>query len=399
MQLQKSILNRVNQEFINTHLDGDLSQLLFKKHNDITIDIKLLISQIESKKRCFKKLPTWFKKAGIIYPNKLNIEQTSSEVTAQYKASLAQGVNLVDLTGGFGVDAYYFSKNFDTIVHCEIDSDLSEIANHNFKQLDARNIHCEITNGLSYLKAKTDTYDWIYADPSRRHESKGKVFFLSDCLPNIPENLKLLYSKSHNILIKTSPLLDISIGIEELKNVKAIHIVAVNNEVKELLWVLEKNFNESVSIKAVNLKKDTTESFSFKFSEESSSEAEYEKPLKFLYEPNAAILKAGAFNILAKKFNLFKLNKHAHLYTSQELIEFPGRVFEVENVFAYNKKNIKKVQIKKANITTRHFPESVKKIRDKFGIKDGGENYLFFTTNNQNERIMIICKKPIYKQC
>ncbi|PNQ72972.1 SAM-dependent methyltransferase [Hanstruepera neustonica] len=390
-----SILNIENQEFINKNLNEDISDLLLTKHKDITTDIKLLAEQIEAKKRCKNKLPTWFNSPFILYPNKLNIEQTSSEFTAHYKANLikTQGKTLIDITGGFAVDAYYFSKYFDSVTHCEISQELSEIVAHNFKQLQVDNISCVHSDGIAYLKKQKTTFDWIYIDPSRRHDAKGKVFFLNDCLPNVPKHFDLLFSKSDHILIKTSPLLDISAGINELDHVKSIFVLAVNNEVKELLWVLEKNYEAAIKITAVNLIKDKEETFCFDISKESSYDVNFSHPLTYLYEPNAAILKAGAFNSLASQFNLCKLHKHTHLYTSDTLFEFPGRKFKVENVIPYNKKKFKKTNIKKANITTRNFPETVKDIRKKLSIQDGGDIYLFFTTNPSNERIIIICKK------
>lgn len=397
--MNKSILNIENQEFINNNLEKDIAQLLFQKHSSITVDIKLLIEQIEAKKRSKNKLVSWFNTSSIIYPNKLNIEQTSSEFTADFKAKLISGNNLIDITGGFGVDSYYFSKYFDSVIHCEIDRDLSELVKHNYNQLQATNIECLNTNGIEFLKKTKINFDWIYVDPSRRHESKGKVFFLNDCLPNIPKHLDLLFSKSNNVLIKTSPLLDISIGITELNYVKSIYVIAVNNEVKELLWILEKDFKELIEIRTINLKKNGEDSFTFKMSEESTCEVTYNQPLTYLYEPNSAILKAGAFNILAVKLNVYKLQKHSHLYTSDNLISFPGRVFKIEKVIPYSKKVFKKTDIKKANITTRNFPENVNEIRKKFNIKAGGDNYLFFTTNNIKERIVIICKKTKKDLC
>ncbi len=397
--MNTSILNIENQEFIDLHLEEDISKLLFKKYSDTSVDIKLLIEQIEAKKRCRTKLPTWFHSTSIIYPNKLNIEQTSSEITANYKANLINGSSLVDLTGGFGVDSYYFSKYVDSVTHCEIDSNLSEIVKHNLHELGVKNIQCINENGITYLEKTDLTLDWIYVDPSRRHESKGKVFFLNDCLPNVPKHLDLLFSKSNNILIKTSPLLDISVGINELNHVKSVHIIAVKNEVKELLWILENGYNGPIDITAANIKKEQKDVFSFNLTEESNKQAPYAQPLTYLFEPNSAILKAGAFNSLAIQFNLFKLQKHTHLYTSEHLIQFPGRAFKIEKVVPYNKKELKELNITQANVSIRNFPETVQQIRKKFKIKDGGNTYLFFTTNDDNNRIVIVCKKTKKSLC
>ena len=226
--MNTAILHSEIQAFINKNLNADITSLLLKGTNFEGIETSEIIEQIEAKKRSQKKLQSWFNGENIYFPNKLNIEQTSSEITAKHKADLMQGDRIIDLTGGFGVDCFYFSKRFKQVTHCEINRKLSEIVNHNYKQLEVENIETRLVNGIDYLKNIDTNFDWIYIDPSRRHDSKGKVFFLNDCLPNVPEHLDLLFKRSKNILIKTSPLLDFSVGIGELKHVKTIHVIAVN---------------------------------------------------------------------------------------------------------------------------------------------------------------------------
>ncbi len=391
--MNKDILNTVNQRFIHDNLNSDAASLLFKKNLNTSVDIKLLIEQIEAKKRCEKKLPSWFNTPNIFYPNKLNIEQTSSEITAKYKSELISGNTIMDLTGGFGVDSFFFSKRFKQVTHCELNNELSAIAKHNFEQLNAGNIECHSVNGIHHLQSTNESFDWIYIDPSRRHDSKGKVFFLKDCLPNVPEHLDLLFERSNNILIKTSPLLDITAGINELQYVKTIQVVAVKNEVKELLWILEKGYKGQIIIHTSNIRSDRTERFQFLMSEESTSLVQYSEPLAYLYEPNAAILKAGAFKCIAEQFKVFKLDKNSHLYTSTEHIDFPGRCFKIEKVLPYNKKLLKKEFIYKANIAIRNFPESVNQIKRKLNLKDGGNVFLFFTTIKMKNKVIIICSK------
>ena len=391
--MNKLILNTGIQEFINKNLDSNINQLLLKGNPFETVETKAIIEQIESKKRSEKKLPTWFNAQDIYYPNKLNIEQTSSETTAAYKSNLIEGKSLIDLTGGFGVDCLYFAKRFSAVTHCEVDQNLSAIVAHNYEQLDQKNIKTYAVDGIDYLTTNQQKFDWIYVDPSRRHDSKGKVFFLEDCLPNVPKHLQSLFAHSKNIMVKTSPLLDISVGINELSHVKGIHVVAVNNEVKELLWILEHGFNGHASIEAVNLKKQGKEHFGFLLENEKSAEAKYSTPLNYLYEPNSAILKAGGFHSVSQKLNVYKLHQHSHLYTNDNLIDFPGRTFKIETILPYNKKVLKKIDVTKANITTRNFPESVAQIRKKLNIKDGGDDYLFFTTDLEGNKIVLITRK------
>lgn len=367
--------------------------VVLKNHDFDGVSSKELVQQIEAKNRCRKKLPTWFNTPLIYYPERLNLEQTSSEDTAQYKAEIASGKSLLDLTGGLGVDSYFFSLNKSRILHCEINPKLAEIAAYNFKILGRKNIKTYVGDGLDLLKNSEAFFDWIYVDPSRRNESKGKVFLLADCLPNIPENLAILFSSTNNIMIKTAPLLDITAGISELKFVKEIHVVAVKNEVKELLWILEKGYQGNIEIKTVNIASKSREVFNFNLEKEARTTPTFSEPLDYLYEPNAAILKSGGFNIVAETFGVYKLHQHAHLYTHNKHIDFPGRHFKIEAAIPYNKKALYALGIKKANVTTRNFPTSVNELRKKFKIKDGGEVYLFFTTNSAGKKIVLHCTK------
>ena len=330
---------------------------------------------------------------NIIYPTKISIEQTSSEKTASYKASIVSGDSLIDLTGGFGVDDYYFSKKIKNVAHCEINLELSAVVKHNLEQLNVSNIVCYAGDSLDTLNSLNTRWDWIYIDPSRRNDAKGKVFLLKDCLPNVPENLDFYFNNSDAILIKTAPLLDISAGLSELQHVKAIHIIAVENEVKELLWELHTSFSGNTTIKTINLTKDKSDTFDFVLNENSKF-PNFSLPQKYLYEPNSAIMKSGGFDEVGSFYNLNKLHKHSHLYTSADLISFPGRIFQIQNSFPYNKTEMKSfLENTQANITTRNFPDSVESIRKKWKIKDGGNLYCFFTTDENNDKIVLICTK------
>lgn len=388
------ILNTVIQKFIGENVSKDITSLLLQNHHFKGVSIKEVVEQIEAKKRCKLKLRTWYNTANIYYPNKLNIEQTSSETTAKYKSEIISGNSIIDLTGGFGVDCYYFSKAFKNVTHCELNQELSEIANHNFQVLNTENVDTVNADGISYLSEKKNHYDWIYIDPSRRNDIKGKVFYLKDCLPNVPEHLDQLFNYSDNILIKASPMLDLSIGISELQHVKNIHIVAVNNEVKEVLFILERDYSAGIEIKTVNFQKEEIQEFIFTQEEESEALVNYKEVQSYLYEPNAAILKSGAFKSVAQTLKTDKLHQHSHLYTSESLINFPGRSFIVEKVVPYNKRKIKSILEKKQiNASTRNFPESVAQLKKKLKFKDGGDDYVFFTTNHNNEKVVILCKK------
>jgi len=381
------------QDYIIKNTGGDVSKLALAKNPFPNTDWLQILNQIAARAKAKDKLPSWFATAGIIYPSKVSVEQTSSEKTAAYKSGIVSGERLIDMSGGFGVDDFYFSKKVKQLVHCEINTELSAIVSHNVKAFSINNIECLNGDSTEILKQLDSHFDWIYIDPSRRNDAKGKVFMLKDCLPDVPELLGFYFSYADHILIKTAPILDISAGLSELHSVRVIHIVAVDNEVKELLWELSKGFTGSPELKTVNLTNDKTESFGFYPDAETTVEIT-EKLGKYLYEPNSAIMKSGGFEQIGMAYGLGKLHRHSHLYTSDQIISFPGRVFEIQKAIPYAKTEMKSLlQNGKFNITTRNFPETVEHIRKKWKIKDGGDQYCFFTTDANNDKIVLICTK------
>ena len=391
--MNKALLHNEVQDFILKNRSANLSKLILKGSPFKDVCIQEIAIQIAGSSKAKSKLPTWYLAKNILFPPNLNLEQTSSEKTAKYKASLVEGKKLIDLTGGFGIDAYFFAERFDEVIHCELNLELSELAEHNFEILNATNVKTTQGDGIEYLKNSEQHFDWIYLDPSRRDDAGGRVFQLSDCTPNPAEHLKLFFEKANNVLIKTSPLLDLKAGIAELKNVSEIHIVAVNQEVKELLWILNKNYSGEINVKTIHFQNKITQTFETNFSD-SQSDIPLSLPLNYLYEPNPAIMKSGMFRELASQTDSSTLHSNSHLFTSKELTEFPGRRFEILEVLPYNKKQLKqRLTQKKANITIRNFPKTVAEIRKELKIEDGGENYLFFTTNLNEKRIVVVCKK------
>ncbi len=369
-----------------------MSVLLHGEHFE-GVDQKELAQQIQAKNKCREKLPTWFRSPQIYYPDGLNIEQCSSEATARYKADLVHGKTLLDLSGGFGVDSYFFSKKMDSVIHCEIDPELSEIAAHNFGILGRRNIQCVPGDGIEYLKDHDQKFDWIYADPSRRNDRKGKVFLLRDCLPDIPGNLDLIFERTDRLLLKGSPMFDIKGGIGELGSVREVHVLALENEVKELLFLLERGFVGETGIQTVNMGKKDEQRFGFTLGEEQACQSQFGHAGNYLYEPNAAILKAGGFKSIGRAYGLQKLHPHSHLYSSAELVDFPGRRFRLLAKLPYSKKNVQGLGLEKANVSVRNFPQSVAQLRKRHRIADGGDDYLFFTKDLEGVLIVLHCKK------
>lgn len=393
MALDLAVLNPKIQEYIAANCGKEVSKLALQKNPFPDVNWIAILNQIAAKTKAKEKLPTWYATKGILYPNKISVEQTSSEKTAKYKASLVSGDLLVDATGGFGVDAYYFSKKVTAIVHCENNIELSETVNHNLKALQVHNTTCLSGESSATIKEINQKINWIYIDPSRRNDEKGKVFQLKDCTPNVPDLLDFYFKYADNILIKTAPILDITAGLLELKNVKKLHIVAVGNEVKELLWELENHYLGDTTIKSVAIT--AVENIIFEFNWQQSNETSFLSfPKKYLFEPNNAIMKSGGFEAVSAVLQVGKLQQHSHLYTSDILMDFPGRRFQIDFQFSYSKPNMKKhLENQQANVTTRNFPDAVEAIRKKWKIKDGGKRYCFFTTDQNNNKIVLICTK------
>ncbi len=388
-----AVLREEIQDFINQNLNADLPSLILKGSPFKDVSIQEIAAQIEAKQKAKKKLPTWFNAKNILYPPTLNLEQTSSEITAQHKANLVNG-KVIDLTGGFGIDSHFFCKKAEEVWHCEINTTLSSLAAHNHKILVP---NCKMNfvpgNGLEFLKNSSLNFDWVYVDPSRREKGK-KVFLLENSTPNIIESLEWICKKTKNLLVKTSPLLDINRSIQQLKFVSNLHIIAVDNDVKELLWVVQPNKqSENIEVDCYNYKKNQSEKFSCFFSSVKENEVDYNKPQQFLYEPNAAIMKSGCFQALTEKYSVKKIAVNTHLFTADEKIDFPGRRFQILKNIAFSKKALANLGIKKANIATRNFVLSVEQIRKKFKIKDGGKTYLFFITAQDGEKIILVCEK------
>ncbi|NDV78221.1 SAM-dependent methyltransferase [Dysgonomonas sp. 511] len=384
-------------DFVEEHENDDISSLALQAAKFKDIDIETAIRQIAGRKIARHKIPAWYANRHIIYPKHLSLEQSSSEQTALYKASLCKGESMADLTGGMGIDFYFMAHNFDTAIYVEQQEELATTATHNFKVLGLQNAVTINEDGVDYLQ-KMQPASLIYIDPARRNNSGKKTVLIEDCTPNILEIEKLLEQKGQTVMIKLSPMLDISLALSSLSNVSDVHIVSVNNEVKELLFVKQAVANKT-QFHCVNIKKDKTDRFSFYKEEEQSAQPVYtETTGKYLYEPNASILKAGAYKIIGEKLSLSKLHPSSHLYTSDSLIgDFQGRVFAVENICSLSKKDIKEhlSNLGQANITTRNFPLSVADIRKKTKLKEGGDTYIFATTIANGDKVLIICRKAM----
>ena len=391
--MNKSILDNDVQEFISNNLEIDVFQLILKNQLFSKVSNKEIVEQITAKIKSKNKLPSWYNTSGIYFPNKINIEQTSSEQTAEFKSGIVNGDKMIDCTGGFGVDSYYFSKKFKSLIYIERDQSLCDITKLNSDKLGVINTVHLNEDGLEYAKKIETEFDLLYIDPSRRDLVNQKVHFLSECTPVIDSRVIKSLNNFNKILIKCSPIIDIKKTVNDLDTVNEVYIIGINNEVKEVLISLGKSNKTKLKINCIDLNNRNND-FIFDYNEINNKENTHtSETQKYLYEPNSMILKSGAFNLICDRYKVNKLNPNSHLYTSNELIKFPGRVFKVNQTVSYNRKNLKSLNVTKANITTRNFPREVKEIRRKNKIKDGGEDYLFFTTDHLGKLIIIKTKK------
>ena len=369
------------QKYISENLNSDLTKLLLKKSPFPEVSMQEIAQQIKGKQIAAKKFP-FLLKENIVFPPHLNLEQASSESTAKEKAKNLSGRAFLDLTCGFGIDAYFLSQNFSEITLLEQNKDLLEIVQYNWKTLgrEANFINENLERFLE-ISEKEKQFDLIYLDPARRDKDHRKKFLLSDLSPNILEIQDKLLSISKKIMIKLSPLIDLKYLQTSVKFIDEIEIIAVKNEVKEIVLHLISNTENKLKITTKNLSTDEP-NFSFSPEEESAVMPEFSDILEYLYIPNNAVLKSGAFNLISKKFGLKKLHPNTHLYTSDKAVDFYGRVFKVKEISA---KEIKKGDM--FNIISKNHPLSPEQIKTKYKLKNGGEHYLIFT---QSKKGMVI---------
>ena len=390
--LTKELLAKLHS-FIVAHLHADITQLAFKKELVKELENRFVLEQLYGKQKAKTKLPFLFKRNTILYPAKVSVEQSTSEIVATWKSNLIAGKQMLDMTGGFGIDSYHFAKKVKQLTYIEQQAPLFKIVQHNFQQLAVDNIICHNTNAVDFLLTTQEKFDWIYLDPARRDEAGNRKIGLAGYTPNMMEIKDLLLEKSEHILLKTSPMLDIQQAIQQLASVNSIYVVGLQNEVKELLFVLSNTPTAAIKLHCVNLNKDGTSSTYTPTTSE--KEVSYSLPKKYLYEPNATILKAGLFQEIALDFDLDKLHANTHLYTSNTIhSNFPGRIFVCEAVVPYQAKQLRKyLSSPQANITTRNFPYTVAQMRKKLKLKDGGAHYLFGTTLLDGGLKVLICRK------
>lgn len=384
-------------DFIQEHLKDDVRKLALDACKYPDTDMKEALRQIAGRQRIEEKVPTWYANKVILLPDHLPLEQCSSELTARYKASLISGDTLTDLTGGLGIDCSFLAEGFRSVTYVERQEELCRLARHNFMVMGLSHIVVREGDGVDYLHNMTPC-DCLFLDPARRDGQGKKTVVLEDCEPDVTSIKSLLLEKAPTVMIKLSPMLDVTAALRSLVQVKTMYILAVRNECKELVAVLERDFTGEATIHCVNLHKELpAQEFAFTVKQEHLAECHWATSLrKYLYEPNAAVMKAGAFRTLSSQFQVEKLHPNSHLYTSNQYEPaFPGRIFVIEEYCAINKvKQCATLKgLSQANVAVRNFPLSAEELKKRLKLKDGGEKYLFGTTTYDNQKILICTKK------
>ena len=382
-------------EFIKANESSDPFELTLRSHQFSPDTRKLISEQVLSRQKMRKKVSSWVKFDKIILPKPESIEQASSENTARYKSELIGGGRLLDLTGGTGVDTYFFSQKASYVDYVEKDPDLAAIAEYNFDLMGLKKVRVINQKAEEFLK-NTDRsayYDTIYIDPSRRNPSE-RVYRLEDSEPDIIKLQAQLNLLSPMLIIKASPFLDLQYAFRKVNHLREAHILAIDNECKEILLICDTSGAEKdMHLTTLNFSKGERQRYDSSVFKEQESLAEISDNGNFLYDPNAAIRKAGLFNSIAHDFNLGKLSGNSHLYFSDTLSQrFPGRIFELIDRAPFHK-FLKKPLCKKANIAIRNFPLTVSEIRKRTGIKEGGDMYIFGTTDHQKNAFFILAKR------
>ena len=388
--------------FVREHLYDDVNELALQYAKYPGVDVRCAIIQIRGWQIAEKKLPLWSQTDGILFPEHISLEQCSSQTTAEYKAEVIESIvenkdKMTDLTGGYGVDAAMIGRQFNHLTFVEPSKELCRLAHHNLPLLDVSNLTVVNSTCEAVLEG-LEKQDLIYIDPSRRDKDGRKIFAVEDCTPDIYRLQDQLLGKGRWVIVKLSPMLDLTSIATGLRSVHEVHVVSVAGECKEILVLMSGEVMvSSPKIVCVNIiGKDKRQSFIYNTEDEKVTICRYTSRIdRYLYEPNASIMKAMCFKSVASVFSVDKLHPNSHLYTSDRMIEgFPGRSFEVVSIMPMDKRALKELRTYgQANLSVRNFPSTVAELRAKTKLKDGGDQYIFFTTMADNSKVCIVCRK------
>jgi hypothetical protein len=394
-------------DFVNAHLKDDTSRLLLSAARYPSIDMGVAVQQIEGLRTAVEKWPSLLKCIEFEYPPRLNREQSSSEWTARHKAKVAEElcrgkerIAIADLTGGMGIDSIAFAQmqqgngGMETeVAYVERNADLCRLMERNAKSLGLDNIEVHEGNSIEWLALEKRMYDIIYIDPARRSAQGRKVSAFEDCEPNILEHFQLLRSKGQWVMVKASPMIDLKIALGQLGEVAAVYIVSVKGECKEVVFVCGAHEGEPM-IHCIMKGGDGCDEWSFTPSEEANAQPQYCTTIgQYLYEPDAALMKCGAFNLIGQRMGIKKLARNTHLYTSDHCCQpFWGRTFYVLRELKVSRKEVTKIIPEgKAHVVTRNYPVEAAALQRQLGLQEGGELYVVATTVGGRKTAFLCC--------
>ncbi len=398
--------------FILEHAEAEGTQLLLSASRYPGVDMTRAASAIEARKKIAYKIPLWYTYTELIYPTSLSVEQCSSQATAEYKMRFVpEGGTMADLTGGLGVDCSFMARRAAKCLYMERDPQLCEAAAHNFKVLGLDNtsiingdcreyLHRFAEENEEFSKANERDkahFDLIYLDPARRSKDSGRLFSIRECEPDLMQLSGSLLKAANRVLVKLSPMVDITATLREIPCVREVHILSTDNECKELLLLMSSCgaplSAEDIPIHAVDITHAREKRFTFTINEERVADCPFSTPGTYLHQPGRAILKAGAFKLPCTRFGISKIATSTHLYTSDTPVEgFPGKSFRIERIIPFNKEGIRIIsrEYPLINCVSLNFPIDTNALKQRLKIRDGGNLHLFATTLASGEKVMII---------
>jgi len=400
------MVNNLTEQFILEHLTADVRTLALSARPD-GVDMQYALTQISGWQAARSKVPLWAATEGIVYPRHLSLEQCTSQYIAQYKASfienrLGSGFKMADITGGMGVDCFFISRSASQVHYNEMSAELCDCARINFKALGRQEIEINCGTAEDYIAGLTpDSLDLIYLDPARRGDAGRKLVSISDCQPDTVALQDDLLRISANVMVKLSPMLDISRALTELKHVSHVFIIGLEGECKEITLFMQRGFNSEPTITAVDIKSDGTPETAV--SSAKSIDVALPQPIAdptdlqsgtFISEPSAPYMKSALFRTIAAQTGTALLHPDTHLFWSKEKPDnFPGRTFQIEGIIPFDKRSLSALTKTQANLSVRNFPESAPALQRRLKLRDGGPRYLIATTLSDSRRVLLDLRK------
>jgi len=400
-------VNNQTTQFIRDHITADVRTLALSAHPE-GVDMQYALTQISGWQTARSKVPLWAATEGIVYPKHLSLEQCTSQYIAQYKATfienlLGKNFSMADITGGMGVDCFFISENAAHTYYNEMSAELCANAKVNFKALDRSDIKITCSSTEDFIsKLKSDSLDLIYLDPARRGDAGRKLISISDCQPDTVAMQDDLLRIAPNVMVKLSPMLDVSRALTELKHVSNVFIIGLEAECKEITLLMQRGFDAEPTISAVDINQDGKPEPAVSSAKSADTtlplpiaDPDWLQPGTYISEPSAPYMKSALFRTIAAQTGTSMLHPDTHLFWSKEKPEsFPGRTFQIEGIIPFDKKSLASLIKTQANLSVRNFPESAPALQRRLKLRDGGLRYLIATTLSDNKRVILNLKKP-----